>query len=174
MGLFATLPLAGGMITALPSHPDRDLWYDSLKKPPLTAPKKVFAPAWTILYVAMGYAAYRVERSPLAVSRRALTWFGAQLALNYAWTPLFFHCRQKGAAVLECAALGFAVCKTTSYFASIDELAGRLMLPYLAWVAYAGYVSAGVWWLNGGGDEARSLEERAKREAQEMNRRLHH
>ena len=66
-------------------------WYQALAKPPWTPPDWLFAPVWAVLYVAMGVAAWRVWRARgFATARGALSLFAAQLALNAAWSWLFF------------------------------------------------------------------------------------
>lgn len=125
------------------------LWYRNLTKPPGTPPDWLFGPVWTVLYILMGIAAWRVW---LAAGFRcavaALGMFFVQLALNAAWTPLFFGFQRPGSALGVIVALLMAIIATLVLFARHDRLAAGLLTPYLLWVAYATYLNAGFWLLN--------------------------
>jgi tryptophan-rich sensory protein len=122
-------------------------WYAELRKPPLTPPNWVFGPAWTLLYVAIAVAAWRVWRARPGPSAALALW-GAQLALNALWSFLFFGLEQPELALLDIAVLLAAIVFTTLAFFAVDRVAGWLFVPYLAWVAFASYLNAGVWLLN--------------------------
>lgn len=132
----------GGYWTTLGLGP----WFDGLRKPSWNPPASAFGPVWTLLYVGMAVAAWRVWRV------RGWGWpiglFGVQLALNAAWTGLFFALRQPGWALVEIIALWLTIAATTRAFARSDRLAAVLMLPYLAWVSFAGVLNAAIWRLN--------------------------
>lgn len=87
--------IAGYLNGALVTRPNLP-WHQTLTKPPGNPPAWLFAPVWTSLYAAMGYASYLVWRDGSAglVSRSAwqtaLGVYGVQLVLNQLWTPLFF------------------------------------------------------------------------------------
>ena len=125
-------------------------WYEGLAKPPGTPPNAVFGPVWTVLYVAMGVALARVLHFvPRGLAkRRALVWFGIQLALNLAWTPVFFGARHPGAALLVIVALLVSIVLTIRAFRPLDRPAAWLLVPYLLWVTYASYLNAGFLFLN--------------------------
>ena len=76
--------------------------FEQVAKPPLTPPGWLFPVAWTILYLLMGYASYVVWRSdaPKGQIDHALRWYGAQLAANFLWSPLFFQWNLYLAALL--------------------------------------------------------------------------
>jgi len=114
-------------------------WYASLRKPPWTPPDRVFAPVWTLLYVAMAVAAWwawRHGRGPLLAAGAGL-WV-AQLAANAAWSWLFFGRRHIGAALAELGVLLGLVAATTAVFFRIAPLAGWLMVPYPARIIHEG------------------------------------
>ncbi len=125
-------------------------WYPSLDKPPGTPPNGVFGPVWSILYAMLGVAVALVwhRAEPGAGRRSAAAWFAIQLGLNLAWTPVFFGLHRMGWALVIIVALWLAILMTYRAFRAIDAVAGRLLLPYLAWVSYAAYLNAGNWWLN--------------------------
>lgn len=124
-------------------------WYAALNKPSWNPPNWVFAPAWTILYILMAVAAWRVWRTPASAARRgALQSHFAQLVLNAAWSAIFFGLQSPGLALVEIAFLYLAVTLTLWRFFRLDRLAGWMMVPYLAWLTFASALNAAVWWLN--------------------------
>jgi benzodiazapine receptor len=104
---------------------------------------------WLTLYTMMGVAAWLVWRTAPGESRtHALTWFGIQLVLNAAWTPVFFGLGEVGAGLVVLAAIVVAVLGTVIQFGKRSQLAAWLMVPYLAWVSFALCLNAALWWLN--------------------------
>ena len=124
-------------------------FYQELARPAWAPPAWLFGPVWTVLYVLMGVAAWLVwrerDRAPV---RGALTVFVAHLALNALWTWVFFAWRQGALAFVEILALLAAVAATALLFARVRRLAGALLLPYLAWVAFATALTWAVWQRN--------------------------
>jgi benzodiazapine receptor len=118
-------------------------WYVTADKAPWSPPNIVFGPVWTILYTAMAVAAWLVWRKQAPGTRRALTAYAVQLALNLAWTPVFFGLYPDfGTAALWLAlviivALIAAVSVTVLYFGPISRTAGLLLLPYITWLVFA-------------------------------------
>jgi len=150
--LIAVLPviavsLAGGLITR-PSIPS---WYASLAKPGFTPPNWLFAPVWTLLYALMAYALWRVLSLPRNTPgrRAAIGAFFVQLALNSLWSFAFFGAQSPLAGLIVIAALNLAILATMSAFWRLDRAAALLLLPYLAWVAYATALNGAIWQLNG-------------------------
>jgi len=123
-------------------------WYPSLTAPPGTPPAWLFAPVWTVLYVMIGTAAWLVWRGGGA--RRPLLLWGWQLLVNAAWDPVFFGLHAPAAALAVSALLVVLVGLTTAAFVRHSRVGGALLVPYLLWTCYAGYLSAGFWWLNPG------------------------
>ena len=94
-------------------------------------------------------AGWRVWRSaPLDVTRRALAVFAVQLALNLAWSFVFFGFQSIGLALVEIVVLWLAIAANTILFWRLDRWAGALLVPYLVWVAYAAVLNAALWLLN--------------------------
>jgi len=144
--LFLLLAFAAGFIGSrfLPGA-----WYAQLVKPPFNPPNWIFAPVWTALYAIMAVAAWRVwQRRGADLAIRL--WL-VQLVLNAAWSWLFFGRHNLGGALVEIVALLALVVATTVAFWRRDRLAGGLMLPYAAWVAFATVLNASLWYLNAGG-----------------------
>ena len=124
-------------------------WYPTLAKPPITPPGWLFGPVWTALYLIMGYAAWRVWRKAgFGGAPAALTLFAIQLALNLAWSYLFFGRHWIGAAFAEIIVLLIAIGATALAFARTDRVAARLLVPYIAWVAFASVLTGWIWMLN--------------------------
>jgi translocator protein len=135
----------GGLITASSVGG----WYQALEKPPFNPPDGVFAPVWTVLYLSMAVAGWLVwRRAGLRGARRAYRLFLGQLALNLLWTALFFGLRAPGAALIEILVLLAAIAGTIRAFAAIDRAAAWLLVPYLAWTAFAALLNGSIWWLN--------------------------
>lgn len=116
----------------------------------MTPPNGVFGPVWTILYIGMAVAAWRVWRcgDVLGDHRRALTLWGWQLAVNALWAPLFFGLHRPAIAIGVILVLDGLVAATILAFRRIDRIAGLLLMPYLAWSLFASYLTVGFWWLN--------------------------
>jgi translocator protein len=120
-------------------------YYAGLRKPSWSPPGWLFGPVWTVLYAAMGIAAWLVGERGGREARPALVlWFG-QLLLNAAWTPVFFGLRAPGAALATITALWVAIVATTIAFVRRRPAAGMLLLPYLAWVTFAGLLNLEIW-----------------------------
>ena len=142
------IPLAVGGLASLVSGGMGD--FKLMNQPPLSPPGWVFPVVWTILYLAMGYAAYRVQTSdaPEESVRQAMLFYYLQLGLNFLWPILFFGFDAYLLAFVELLILWIAICVTMLKFYRIDERAGDLLLPYLLWVTFAAYLNLGVYLLN--------------------------
>jgi translocator protein len=145
---FIGLTLAVGWIGSLVTLPAIPGWYAQLAKPSFTPPNWVFGPVWTALYLMMAAAAWLVWRSDHGDRSRALAAWGIQLALNLAWSVLFFGFKQIGIALVEIAILLVAIAATIRLSARISRPAAWLLVPYLAWVCYATVLNLALWRLN--------------------------
>ena len=108
-------------------------WYATLQKPAFTPPSWVFGPAWTVLYLLMGIAAFLVWQEGLHSNavRIALVWYLVQLVLNALWSPVFFGFHQIGWSLVVIVLLWAALIVTMRYFLQISRPAGVLLVPYL-------------------------------------------
>ncbi|MCG6920384.1 MAG: tryptophan-rich sensory protein [Acidobacteria bacterium] len=134
--------ILGGMVAA----PAIRGWYAPLAKPAWTPPGWVFGPVWTILYPLMAVAGWTVWRE--GRSRIAVLLFLLQLALNAAWPWLFFGCRRPDWAFFDIVALTIVIVATIVAFYRVRRRAAFLLVPYLAWVVFAGALNFAVWQLN--------------------------
>lgn len=149
LAFFVALCLGIGALGAAVVATSVDTWYAELAKPSFTPPDSVFGPIWTVLYVLMAIAAWRVWRAADRDTRRGpLTLFALQLALTLGWTVVFFGLEKIGAALATIVVLDVGVVVTTLAFRPIDRWAGLLMLPYLVWVAFATVLNIAIWRLN--------------------------
>lgn len=142
------IPLAVGGLAALLSGGMTN--YGAMNKPPLSPPGWVFPVAWTILYLLMGYASYRIWISDAdqAQKRKALVLYGAQLLANFIWPLLFFAGEWFLAALIWLVLLWILIFLTIRAFSKIDERAGDLLIPYILWVTFAAYLNLGIFLLN--------------------------
>ena len=121
-------------------------WYAELAKPSFVPPNWAFPVAWTILYILIAIAGWRTfRREPRG---RAMAFWIAQLALNFAWSPVMFTWHQIGAALAILSCLFAATVVYIGLELSRDRLAAALFVPYAAWVAFAGVLNAAIWRLN--------------------------
>ncbi|MFB9907927.1 TspO/MBR family protein [Allokutzneria oryzae] len=118
-------------------------WYASADRPGFTPPNWLFGPVWTVLYGAMAVAAW------LAWLKRAdLRLWWVQLALNFAWSPVFFAWQQLWLGLVVIVALDVTVAVTAWKFARVSKPAAWLLVPYLAWILYATALNLGIAVLN--------------------------
>jgi len=124
-------------------------WYRTLVRPSFAPPNWLFGPVWTLLYALMAIAAWRVSLAdPSPARTTALALFAIQLALNFAWSFVFFRAHQIGWAFAEVLVLWTTILATALLFARISTPAAWLMAPYLAWVSFASLLNAAFWQLN--------------------------
>ena len=114
-------------------------WFMQLAKPDIMPPLWAFPVAWTILYVLMGLAlAMIINARGSRLRGPALVVFAVQMAVNLIWSPLFFGMHQVSGALIVLVVLFVLALATTVLFFRIRLGAALLLLPYLAWIAYAG------------------------------------
>lgn len=147
VGFIALAEAVGGLSALLSGG--MELYQDTLVKPPLSPPGIVFPIVWSILFALMGIGAARVYLAPPSSSRsKALVVFAVQLAVNFFWSILFFRFQLYGFALVWLILLWVLILWMTELFSQVDRWAGLLQIPYLLWVAFAGYLNFGVWRLN--------------------------
>ena len=130
-------------------------WYAQLTKPAFQPPSWAFGVVWTILYALMGIALAIVLSQPLSQRRSNALWlFGGQLALNFAWSPIFFGMRMIDVALVVILAMLLMATAAGNLFRRIRPLAGWLLFPYLAWLCLATALNYETGRLNPGADSA--------------------
>lgn len=124
--------------------------FTALNKPPLSPPGWLFPVVWTILYLLMGIASYLILTSdaPLKDVGNALKLYFIQLFFNFLWPILFFQLELYSFAFIWLIVLWLLILATTISFSRISKPAAYLMVPYLLWVTFAGYLNLGIAILN--------------------------
>ncbi len=143
------VPLLVGALSAWLSGNQEGV-FDSVAKPPLVPPSWVFPVVWGVLYTLMGISAYLVGKADVAddVKRRALRFYYLQLAFNFFWSIFFFRFEWFGFSFLWLVALLILVIITAVLFYDAKRTAGWLMVPYVAWLAFAAYLNYMIWMMN--------------------------
>ncbi len=141
------IPLAvGGISALLTSGGFKD--YAEFTKPPLSPASWLFPVVWTILYILMGISSYLVFERKDVDSKRALTFYSIQLAMNFMWPIFFFGLDAFLFSFIWLVLLWLFLLATIISFYQINKLAGLLQIPYLIWLTFAGYLNLAVYLLN--------------------------
>ncbi len=144
LAAFLALTIGVGALIGSSNPPGE--WYAGLAKPSFNPPSWLFGPVWTVLYGLVGIAGWRTwQKGPQGLPMQV--WF-LQLAVNFTWSPVFFTLHQMGVAGLIIGAM----VALTIIFIQItwkpDRISALLMLPYLAWISFAGILNTTLWWIN--------------------------
>ena len=143
------IPLAIGGLSALFTMGSmKD--FEALRQPPLSPPSWLFPIVWTLLFVLMGIASYIVVETPSTPEKkeRAFKSYFLQLGFNFLWSIIFFNFGAYERAFVWLLALLCLIVVTAVRFFSINRLSGLLLLPYIAWVSFAGYLNLAIAYLN--------------------------
>ncbi len=143
------LPLIVGWISSLITQGSMEV-FETINKPYLSPPGWVFPVVWTILYILMGIASYIVLTSGQSQYKikMALVVYLIQLAFNFVWPIIFFNAQKYLLAFVWLIVLWVLILITTVLFGNISKTAGKLMIPYLLWVTFAGYLNYSIYMLN--------------------------
>lgn len=141
------LSLGIGGLSALLTMNSMDI-YSELVVPPLSPPSILFPIVWTILFVLMGISAYLIYMSDSPDKKSALTIYAIQLVFNFMWTIIFFNLQMYLFAFIWLLILWLLILVMVIYFYKIDKKAALLQIPYLLWVAFAGYLNFMIYLLN--------------------------
>lgn len=145
--IFLVLTLGIGGLSALLTR-NAMASYETLKKAPLTPPSSVFPFVWTVLYILMAVGASMVFLSGESGRGRALFLYFAQLIVNFFWSIFFFNLQAHLFSFFWLLLLLGLIAAMTVLFYRISKPAALLQIPYLLWVAFAGYLNFMVWMLN--------------------------
>ncbi len=141
---FLVLVVGGGLLIGLFNLPDA--WYRSLAKPAFNPPDWVFGPVWTLLYAMIAVAGARTFIGFPKTAAMRLWW--AALALNFAWSPLFFGLREPALALVVVIGLVVSVLLYILSSWKQDRASALLFLPYLAWTSFAAVLNGAIVALN--------------------------
>jgi len=144
-----SIPLLVGGLSAFLTRNSMET-FTQLNKPPLSPPGILFPIVWTILYFLMGLASYLIltSNSPAGQIKEALFVYALQLGINFFWSIFFFNNEWYLFSFFWLVLLWIFILRTIQLFLPISKTAGYLMIPYLIWVTFAGYLNLGIWWLN--------------------------
>ncbi len=123
-------------------------WYAALDKPSWNPPNWLFGPVWTVLYLMIAGAGWRIQQKFGFKAKSALLFWAAQMVLNAMWSWLFFGLQRPGLAFAEIVLLWLSIATTIVLFWRRDRAAGLLMVPYLLWVSFASLLNFTLWQLN--------------------------
>lgn len=141
--------VAASTLGQLATFPNLAPWYAGLVKPWFNPPNWLFGPVWSVLYALMAFALWRILRLPSSSARHmALGLFFSQLALNVAWSWLFFAAHSPLLGLLNVIPQFLVIVAAIVAFARLDRVAAACLVPLAAWVGYASMLNAAVWWLN--------------------------
>jgi len=144
------IPLFIGFAGSLLTTPNIDIWYTSLSKPWFTPPNWLFGPAWTVLFILMGFALFLILKDGRQnrYFKAACLSFGFQLFLNLYWSFLFFYIKQPPLAFYAIVSLWSMIFVNIYYFYQIKKSAAYLLIPYIVWVTFAAVLNYSIWLLN--------------------------
>jgi tryptophan-rich sensory protein len=142
--LFLVLVVGGGLAIGYLTAPGA--WYAQLTKPAFNPPGWIFGPVWTVLYVMIAVAGWRVWQHDRANWPMKLWW--TQLVLNFLWSPVFFSAHQIGLALVVILVLLAAILAFIAASWGQDRVAAWLFVPYAAWVTFASVLNGSLYLLN--------------------------
>ncbi|MBQ6908207.1 MAG: tryptophan-rich sensory protein [Clostridia bacterium] len=143
------IPLAVGALSAFITKDSMSM-FEEINKPPLSPSPILFPIVWTILYILMGISSYLVYTSDAAKYKisSALQTYAIQLAVNFFWSIIFFNMQLYLLAFVWLILLWILIISTIIKFNPISKTAAYLLIPYLLWVTFAGYLNIGIYFLN--------------------------
>jgi tryptophan-rich sensory protein len=142
--LFLVLVVGGGLAIGYLTAPGE--WYAQLAKPAFNPPGWIFGPVWTVLYVFIAIAGWRVWQRDRGGWAMKFWW--TQLVLNFLWSPIFFAAHQIGLAHVVILLLLVAILAFITTSGRQDRVAAWLFVPYAVWVAFASALNASISALN--------------------------
>ncbi len=147
--LCLAIPLGVGLLSALLTMGNMEL-FNTVNKPPLSPPGILFPIVWTVLYLLMGLASFFVLRSPASPEEKkeALVPYALQLFFNFFWSIWFFNFRLYFFSFVWLVCLWGLIIHCIAKFFPLSKAAAFLMVPYLLWVSFAGYLNLGISLLN--------------------------
>jgi tryptophan-rich sensory protein len=142
------IPLGVGGLSALLTSGNMKM-FETIDKPPLSPPGWLFPVVWTVLYVLMGVALYKVITTKTKEGNfPAIISFGVQLCFNFFWSIIFFNAQAYLFAFIWLLLLWVAIVANIYFFSKINQASAKLLIPYLVWVSFAGYLNLGIYILN--------------------------
>ena len=144
------IPMTVGILAAALTRDSMDI-YEKLNTPPLSPPAIIFPIVWTILYVLMGVSSAMVyvnRKFNEEIVKTAFKYYAISLVLNFTWSIVFFRMQSSLIALIILLALLYYIIRTIIEYRKVIPIAAYLQIPYALWVAFAGYLNAGIYFLN--------------------------
>lgn len=143
LALCILIALAPGVIVGVATSDEVATWFTTINRPPIMPPNWLFGPVWTVLYVLIGISLWRAWRATPAGRERTvlIVAFAVQLVLNTLWSLLFFQWRNFTWALVELILLWVSILVLMRVAGRFDRTAMTLLIPYLAWVTFAGILN---------------------------------
>jgi translocator protein len=150
LGIFLVICLGAMALGGLITKPAILDWYSTLNRPIFSPPNWVFGPIWTLLFILMAVAGWKIWS--LGVKHKlvkiGLSLFTAQLVLNVGWSYLYFYQQNISVAFIEIMILWATILAMLLVFYRLEPRAGLMIIPYLAWVSFAAVLNGAFWALN--------------------------
>ncbi|OGZ27705.1 MAG: TspO protein [Candidatus Nealsonbacteria bacterium RIFOXYB1_FULL_40_15] len=139
------IPQIAGLAGAFFTASSVKTWYQELQRPSLVPPDWTFGVVWTILFILMGIAFYLIWKKN---AKNAMILFFVQLFFNFLWSVIFFGLKSPSMAFIDLIVLWILVLLTIIYFYKASRPAAILLIPYILWISFAGYLNLFIWILN--------------------------
>ena len=145
------IPLIVGGVSAFLTMPAMKE-FSKLNQPPLSPPSWLFPVVWTILYILMGIASYLIyiNKNTYFYEERdkALIYYVLQLIFNFIWSILFFNMKWFVFSFIWLLVLWGLILLLIINAKKVNKICLYLLLPYLLWVTFAGYLNLSIAILN--------------------------
>lgn len=119
--------------------------FEMVNKPLLSPPTWLFPVAWTILYILMGIASYLIYKNNEYIKsddkNKALILYGVQLVFNFFWSIIFFNLKAYYFAFFWLFIMWCLIIALMYYAKRVDKNAFYLLIPYILWTTFAGYLN---------------------------------
>ncbi len=142
--------LGAGFVGSFFTTPEIATWYQTINKPTWNPPSWLFGPVWTTLFILMGIALFLIwqKASHSKSAHRAVVFFLVHLLFNIFWSVAFFNLHSPFYAFIAIIVLWLMIFTLMLWFFRLDKKSGALLIPYLLWVSFAGYLNYTIWQLN--------------------------
>ena len=143
------IEILGGLSGYISNSGYGNNWFDGLNKPTFMPPGYLFGIVWPILYALLGISVGMILAEPEGDRRRVgLALFWVQLAMNFAWSPIFFAAHDIQLAKFVIWIMVLLAAAAAGQFYRLRKPAGLLMVPYLAWLIFASILNATIEGMN--------------------------
>lgn len=144
LALFLLLVFGGGNLIGLSTLPGE--WYAALDKPWFNPPNWLFGPAWSVLYVLIAIAGWRLWENHRSSIAMVIWW--VSLVLNFLWSPAFFSLQSVTLGLVVIIPMLLSIFLFIAKAWDVDRIAAWLFVPYAGWVSFATMLNLAIWWLN--------------------------